>query len=52
MKSLFPSPKKPKETPMPDEEELARARRKKVAEIQNRSGRESTILSDRESFGG
>lgn len=52
MKSLFPSPKKEKPQAMPDEDELSRARRKKVSEIQTRSGRESTILSDRnDSFG-
>lgn len=40
-------PPKPKEpAPMPDEEELAKARRKRIGEIMDRSGRQSTILAD------
>lgn len=52
MTKLFPAPKATTKTEaLPDEEELAKARRKKTAEITTRSGRDSTILSDRESFG-
>ncbi len=51
MNLLAPKPPKPpKPAAMPDEEELKKARLRKTADIQARSGRESTILSD--SFGG
>jgi len=52
MTSLFSKPKAPKPTPMPDEDELKKARKRKVSEVTTRSGRESTILSDNaERFG-
>jgi hypothetical protein len=47
---MFSKPKVPKPTPMPDDAELTKARLRKTADIQQRSGRDSTILSD--TFGG
>ena len=50
MGSLFKSPKMPKApkpVPMPDEEELTKARRRNLAKTLNRPGsRQSTILTD------
>lgn len=50
MASLSSKPKAPPPVqppaPMPDEEELEKARRKKALEQKSRSGRQSTILSD------
>lgn len=43
-------PTMPKPAPMPDEESLRDEKRKKAAQIQARSGRDSTILTD--SLGG
>lgn len=52
MTSLFSKPKSPPPKSMPDEDELKKARKRKVSEVTTRSGRESTILSDRpERFG-
>lgn len=42
---LYKAPRPPRQVTMPDEEELKRARRKKVAARRNR-GRTSTILSE------
>ena len=52
-----PPPPPPPPTPLPDEDspDIKRARRRKIAEQQKRSGRASTILSqggDRETLGG
>jgi hypothetical protein len=46
---IFKGPKPPKipaATAMPDESQLAVARRRRLAEVLNRSGRDSTIMSD------
>lgn len=48
MSGLFKSPKVPKPTRMPDPEDPAiiAERRRKIAEQQQRGGRDSTIMSD------
>lgn len=43
--------KKEPELPMPDEEELRRKSRKRMAEQAQRGGRVSTILDDEETLG-
>lgn len=47
-KAPEPPPPPPPPAPMPDidDEQVARARRRKLTAQQNRSGRQSTILSD------
>lgn len=57
MTNLFKTPEPPKIDPpaeLPDEQDLAKARRRRVAREKNTSGVESTILSDggRETLGG
>jgi hypothetical protein len=53
--SLFKKPETPvikPPTPIADEAAIAKARKSKIVERQRRSGRTSTILSDKESLGG
>ena len=56
MGSMFSSkpkiPEPPPPTPMADEEELRRARTRSMARTRQRSGRQSTILSEGEKLGG
>ena len=44
-------PKPPPPTPMVDEEALKRAKRRAAQGVQQRSGRESTLLSDTDRLG-
>jgi hypothetical protein len=46
MKQKKPPKPKSANNPLPNEEDLDAARRKKLAEITSRQGRQSTILSD------
>ena len=48
----MPEIKSPAAMPTPDGDAVAAARRRKIAEMQNRSGRVSTILSSDERLGG
>jgi hypothetical protein len=45
------TPDVPKPAPMPDDDQLDAARRRKIAAVQQRSGRISTILSDADTLG-
>jgi hypothetical protein len=45
-------PPPPKPTPMVDEVAIAKARKKAAVDLQNRSGRSSTILGSAEKLGG
>lgn len=47
-----PSPQKPKTMPVADDEAVAAARRRAMAEAQATSGRASTILSQDDRLGG
>ena len=54
MGSLFKSPEMPEikpPTPVADEAMLAKARKKKIATAQKRTGRSATILSNKETLG-
>jgi len=42
----IPEPKEPAVMPLPNDQAAAAARRKQIASIQGRSGRESTFLSE------